>query len=109
MMLYDWPWNDSLVMCKIEAFICWFWLLTKIPACVVDFQFQRANCPASDLLNSSMLEAESGLGQNMKVVANGVKYLRSKFQLNLSTVACEMIKIPLTAKCTVLRTVFYFP
>ena len=56
-----------------------------------------------------MLEAESGLGQNMPVVGNGVNYLPKKFQLNRSTVACEMTKIRLTAQRTVLGTVFCFP
>ena len=46
-----------------------------------------------------MIEAESGLGQNMKVVGNGVIYMHVKYQFNQSTVTCEMIELPLTAKC----------
>ena len=71
------------------------------------FQKLKLTCLASDLFNSSMLEAELGLDQNMKVVENDVIYLPEKFQLNRSTVSCEMIEIPLTAKCPVLWTVFY--
>ena len=45
-----------------------------------------------------MLEVESGLGQNMKVVGNEILEMPTKFQLNLMTVSCEMTKIPLTTK-----------
>ena len=55
-----------------------------------------------------MLEAESGLGQNIKVVGNGIRKLPVKFHLNPSTVACYMTKIPLSAKCFYPRTVLRY-
>ena len=55
-----------------------------------------------------MIKAKSVISQNMNVVENWVNYLPAKFQLNRSTVACEMTKIPLTAQMPCLTDSFLF-
>ena len=44
----------------------------------------------------------------MKVVGNGVNYLPTKFQLNQSTVACEITKISLIAQMPYFTGSFLF-
>ena len=60
----------------IELVIVGFddWMLIGYEILEEKFKFQKLKltCLASDQLHSSMLEAESGLGQNMKVVGNDI-------------------------------------
>ena len=56
----------------------------------------------------SMLKADSDLDQNMKFVGNGFIKLPIQFQLNQSSVTCDITKLPLTAKCTVSQAVLRF-
>ena len=50
------------------------WMLIRYEILEETFKFQKLKltCLASDVFNSSMFEAESGLGQNMKVIGNDV-------------------------------------
>ena len=71
-MSNGWPWNDSFILGEMKLWYASFGCLKKFQLGCINFSFRVSNLPCFCTVCLSMLEAESGLGQNMKVVVNGV-------------------------------------